>query len=144
MTRSQTIPVLAAAVSLALAGCGGDGEPTTTAAPPPPPATAPEPPLPSPPPPPPAPDVTTVDIDVRDGKAVGGISRPEAQQGDKVAIVVRSDAAGAVHLHGYDRAVEIEAGKPARIVFVASIPGRFEVEMHGERHFQIADLTVRP
>jgi uncharacterized cupredoxin-like copper-binding protein len=87
--------------------------------------------------------VTTVKIVVRGGKVVGGLVRATVEQGEKVAIVVGSDVADHVHLHGYDKFADVAPGKQARLVFVATIPGRFEVELE-DRGLQIADLEVRP
>ena len=87
--------------------------------------------------------MTTVRIVVRGGKVRGGIQRATVEQGKKVAIVVGSDVADEVHLHGYDKMADVAPGKPARLVFVASIPGRFEVELE-DRGLQIADIEVRP
>jgi hypothetical protein len=144
--KRSIVPIVAAVCALALAGCGdGEGETTASPPPPPPPATPP-PPQPPPPPPPaakPKPQVTTVRIVVRGGKVVGGLQRATVEQGEKVAIVVGSDVADEVHLHGYDKSVDVVPGKPARLVFVASIPGRFEVELE-DRGLQIADIRVQP
>jgi hypothetical protein len=74
---------------------------------------------------------------------VGGLKRATVEKGEKVALVVVSDVADEVHLHGYDKITDVAPGKAARIVFVASIPGRFEVELE-DRGVQIADLEVRP
>ena len=138
------VPVFLAGGVLFLAACGGGNE---TASPPPPPTSAtttlPVPPPPQPPEPPPQPQVTTVRIVVRDGKVVGGLKRTTVDQGNKVALVVSSDVADEVHLHGYDKMVDVTPGKPARLVFVASLPGRFEVELE-DRGLQIADIEVRP
>ena len=82
-------------------------------------------------------------IVVRDGKVVGGLARATVEQGEKVAIVVGSDVTDHVHLHGYDKFADVAPGKPARLVFVASIPGRFEVELE-DRGLQIADIRVQP
>jgi hypothetical protein len=87
--------------------------------------------------------VTTVRIVVRSGKVRGGIQRATVEQGKKVAIVVGSDVADHVHVHGYDKFADVTPGKAARLVFVASIPGRFEVELE-DRGLQIADIEVRP
>ncbi|MFO7573515.1 MAG: hypothetical protein R6W48_13080 [Gaiellaceae bacterium] len=95
------------------------------------------------PPEPAAEPVTVVRITVRDGKVAGGIRRVTVQRGDEVRLVVASDVADEVHLHGYDRTADVAPGAPARIAFVASIPGRFEVELE-ERGIQIADVQVRP
>lgn len=136
------LAALVAAAALTVAACGGEGGGTTTTATTPPTATTPAPP-PPPPPPPPKPEVRTVTVAVRDGKVVGGLVRATLEKGDKVALVVRSDAAERVHLHGYDVAADVAPGKPARLVFVASLPGRFEVELEN-RGLAIADLEVRP
>jgi hypothetical protein len=147
--RLRLFPAIVAAGVLFLAACGGDDEQgASPPAPPPPPATTPPPPPqpPQPPPPPaapPKPQVETVRIVVRSGKVVGGLQRATIDQGERVAIVVGSDVADEVHLHGYDKSVDVTAGKAARLVFVASIPGRFEVELE-DRGLQIADITVRP
>jgi hypothetical protein len=73
----------------------------------------------------------------------GGIKRATVKQGDKVVLVVKSDVADEIHLHGYDIMKDVSAGGTARITFVASIPGRFEAELE-DRGVQIADVTVSP
>ena len=131
---------------LALAGCGGGGSsetdaatdtggdrsgrhdhrdhdddrPTTTAATP-----------------------TTIAIVVKDGRPQGGIERPTIEKGDKVVVVVRTDAGEEVHLHGYDIEKPVTAGKPVRIPFTANLPGRFELELHHPDAL-LAVIEVRP
>jgi len=86
---------------------------------------------------------TVVRIVVVNGAPKGGIVRESVDKGDRVVLVVESDLADEVHLHGYDISREIAAGGTARIAFRATLPGRFEVELE-ERGAQIADLTVEP
>jgi hypothetical protein len=128
-----------------LASCGGDdnesagtttettttSEPTTTA------TTTTE----TTPPPPPGP--TEIRIAVVDGAPKGGIVRETVEKGDRVVLVVRSDVTDHIHLHGYDIMRDVAPGKPARLPFKATIPGRFEVELE-DRGVQIADITVQP
>ena len=64
-------------------------------------------------------------------------------KGDRVVFVVTSDVADEVHVHGYDLSRDVGAGRPARIAFRATIPGRFEVELE-DRRVPIAELTVTP
>ena len=92
--------------------------------------------------PPPAGPVS-ITIRVRDGQPVGGIVRATVEQGDRVVLVVGADVSDHVHLHGYDRFADVAPGRPARLRFRATIPGRFEVELEA-RHLPIADITVRP
>jgi hypothetical protein len=84
-----------------------------------------------------------VKVVVAGGVPKGGIVRETARKGDRVVLVVTSDEADEVHVHGYDLYRDLVPGKAARLVFVAKLPGRFEIELH-ERVSQIADLTVRP
>jgi hypothetical protein len=99
----------------------------------------------TPPPPslPPRPTVTRVNIVVRGGRPVGGIRRVTVAKNRRVILTVRADVADHVHLHGYDVMRDIAPGKPGRIDFRATIPGRFEVELE-DAGLQIADLTVNP
>jgi hypothetical protein len=90
-----------------------------------------------------APAPKTIRITVVGGRPQGGIQRPSVDRDDKVVLVVRSDVADEIHLHGYDLSAEAGPGKTARIAFTASVPGRFEVELEN-RGVQIADLEVRP
>ncbi len=84
-----------------------------------------------------------VRVRVLGGAPQGGIVRETVQQGDRVVLVVESDVADHVHLHGYDIMRDVAGGGTARIRFRATVPGRFEVELE-ERGAQIADLTVEP
>jgi hypothetical protein len=86
---------------------------------------------------------TVVRVTVVGGAPKGGIVRETVSKGDRVALVVTSDVADEIHLHGYDISRDVRAGGTARIVFTATIPGRFELELE-ERGIQIADLTVNP
>lgn len=141
--RTRVVPTVAAIAALAvLAGCDGSGSsqstPETEAA-----STAPAlPTTPSTAQTEPEPRSTTVTIRVVGGKPEGGIARPSLERGERVVLVVRSDGADEVHLHGYDIARAVAAGGSARIAFVARIPGRFELELEGSG-VQLAELTVR-
>jgi peptidoglycan hydrolase-like protein with peptidoglycan-binding domain len=137
-----SIPLLLVAGAFALAGCGGKSASSTTAA-----ATttttattttaatttatttttaaAP----------------VTITVLVKGGKPVGGIQRATAKKGQKVAIVVHSDVADEVHVHGYDLHKDVDAGGTVRIVFPATITGVFEAELEN-RKLQIVELTV--
>jgi hypothetical protein len=107
--------------------------PTTVSTQPPPPPTTPK----------PQAAVLQVPIVVRGGRPVGGIRRVTVAKNRRVVLVVRSDVADHVHLHGYDVMRDVAPGAPLRLAFRATIPGRFEVELE-DRGLQIADLTVKP
>ena len=84
---------------------------------------------------------TIVPINVVDGQPQGGIVRQTVSKDDQVVLVVSSDVADEIHLHGYDIARNVAAGGTVRLPFKATIPGRFEVELE-DRGVPIADITV--
>ena len=86
---------------------------------------------------------TIVRITVVDGASQGGIVRQTVNKDDQVVLLVTSDVADEIHLHGYDVAREVAAGDTVRLPFKATIPGRFEAELES-RGVQIADITVEP
>ena len=87
--------------------------------------------------------VKTIRIIVHEGRPNGGIRRPVLEKGDKVVLVVVSDAGEKVHLHGYNREKAVTAGKPVQLRFTASVAGRFELELH-HPDAVLADIEVRP
>ena len=85
----------------------------------------------------------TIAIRVVGGVPQGGIARPKVKKGDRVVIVVRTDTGEEVHMHGYDIERTVTPGKTVRLAFTASIPGRFEVELHHPDAL-LAVVEVRP
>ena len=83
----------------------------------------------------------TIRVVIKDGKPVGGIQRATVKKGQKIAIVVHSDVADEVHVHGYDLHKDVDAGGTVRIVFPATITGVFEAELES-RSLQIVEFTV--
>ena len=77
-----------------------------------------------------APKPRTITVVVEAGRPRGGIARPTVAKGDKVVVVVRTDAGEEVHLHGYDIEKPVTPGMPLRIPFTANLAGRFELELH--------------
>jgi hypothetical protein len=49
--------------------------------------------------------------------------------GRTVRLVVTSDKAEEVHVHGYDRRADVSPGQTVTLTFTADIPGIFEVEL---------------
>lgn len=97
------------------------------------------PPLRPPAPPPPA----VVRITVRDGTPVGGIRRVTVGRGRRVTLIVTSNVADHVHLHGYDVMRDVAPGRPARLSFRATIVGTVEVELE-DRGVPLATITTQP
>ena len=86
---------------------------------------------------------TEVKIVVVNGTPKGGIVRKTVDKNDQVVLVVTSDVADEIHLHGYDKAKDVTAGGTIRLPFKATVPGRFEAELES-RGVQIAEITVEP
>ncbi|MDQ3641030.1 MAG: hypothetical protein M3450_06080 [Actinomycetota bacterium] len=85
---------------------------------------------------------TVLAFTVRGGSVVEGASRQRATLNQPVTIRVTSDVADEVHVHGYDKKVDVAPGRPAEVTFVANIPGVFEVEFERSRRL-LFTLEVR-
>jgi hypothetical protein len=88
------------------------------------------------------PDVSLV-IGVTDGEVTPAPDRFLVSRGDRVRITVNSDAADAVHLHGYDIEKPVRPENPAVLVFEADQPGLFELETHEAPVLILAQFQVR-
>ncbi len=73
----------------------------------------------------------TVAVEIVGGEPVSGVQRVEVGLGSVVALMVTSDTAEEVHVHGYDILRAVSADHPAHFAFTAEIPGVFEVEFEG-------------
>jgi hypothetical protein len=71
-----------------------------------------------------------IEVQVTGGQVSGDTGRVPVTAGEHVTLVITSDAADEVHVHGYDLGAELSPGEPAEVTFDATIPGVFEVELH--------------
>ncbi|MFN0282197.1 MAG: hypothetical protein ACKVZ6_09535 [Kineosporiaceae bacterium] len=151
--RTVGTATVALALALGLAGCAdgattGVAASTTSAAPS---ATSPAPttspttsPTASPAPTSATPSAQgqVVEISVAGGSVTGPKGRVKVDRGSTVTLRVTSDVADEVHLHGYDKSVDVEKGGTATLTFTAGVAGVFEVELEGER-LQLVQLQVQ-
>ena len=79
----------------------------------------------------------------RDGRVRGGVQTFSFEQGDQIRLIVRSDVADHVHVHGFDLFADVAPGHPAQFTFRADLTGGFEIELE-DRHVPLAELRVRP
>lgn len=98
---------------------------------------------PSVPPPPRRPALAVVRVTVRDGTPVGGVRRVTVGKGRRVTLIVTSNVADHVHLHGYNIMRDVAPGMPARISFRATIVGTVEAELE-DRRVPLARITTQP
>jgi hypothetical protein len=73
----------------------------------------------------------------------GKVTKLRFEEGETVRFRARSEQAEEIHVHGYDRYVDLPAGKTVTESFKASITGIFEIELHGSGE-QIGELRVDP
>ncbi|MEU8223992.1 cupredoxin domain-containing protein [Kribbella sp. NPDC048915] len=72
----------------------------------------------------------TVDITVANGKVNPSGATIKVKAGQSVLVKAVSDADEELHIHGYDKELELTPGKPASVKFTANMKGTFEVETH--------------
>ena len=71
-----------------------------------------------------------IEVRVAGGAVSGDTGRVPVAAGNQVTLVVTSDVADEVHVHGYDLTADVSPDRPAELAFEATIPGVFEVELH--------------
>ena len=84
-----------------------------------------------------------VEVEVAGGTSSLAGQKVKVDLGQAVTIRISSDVTDELHLHGYDLTVDVEAGGSAELVFVAEIPGIFEVELE-ESGLLLFELEVGP
>jgi heme/copper-type cytochrome/quinol oxidase subunit 2 len=84
----------------------------------------------------------TVQITVTGNDVQTAERRVKVPLDGKVRLEVTADRADEVHLHGYDRKVDIEPGTPAVLEFTADVPGVFDVELE-EASLKLVELQVQ-
>lgn len=132
--RRQFVAAVLAGVTLA--ACGGDdpGDPTVV-----PPSTSPPPPTttisPVPVPTTAAPTFagTVITVRVSGGKVETASRRVSVRRGSDVRLVVTSDVADEVHVHGVNIRQEIAAGETVTLDFRATVAGTQEIELERSR-----------
>lgn len=92
------------------------------------------------------PSETPIDIEVTiEGGEVSTLTdRVRVAVGDTVRLVVHSDVADEVHVHGIEVLLPVEPGAPASLEFVVpegTAPGLYEIETH-ESALQLLQLEV--
>jgi hypothetical protein len=84
----------------------------------------------------------TIRVQVTGDKVQTAERRVKVPLGTQVRLEVTADRADEVHLHGYDRKVDLEPGRPAVLELTADTPGVFEVELE-EAGLKLVELQVQ-
>lgn len=72
----------------------------------------------------------TLAVTVANGKVNPSGATVKVKAGQTVLVTAVSDADEELHIHGYDKELELTPGKPAQVKFTADMKGTFEVETH--------------
>jgi hypothetical protein len=83
----------------------------------------------------------TINVTVANGKVNPSGASIQAKTGQTVLVTAVSDTAEELHIHGYNKLLELSPGKPASVKFTANMKGTFEIETH-KRTRLIAKLVV--
>lgn len=83
------------------------------------------------------------EIVVKDSKLFSGPTALQVNQGDLVRIKITADMADELHVHGYDKSVELIKDQPTELSFVADVAGRFPYELE-EKEIGLGELIVNP
>ena len=80
---------------------------------------------------PPTPVKNLISVTIANGQITPGPGKVDVPLGEEVTVEVTSDVAEEVHLHGYDKFLDLEPGKVTKVTFTADSPGVFEAELEG-------------
>lgn len=83
-----------------------------------------------------------IEISIAGGKVTPTPGKTSVKLGSTVMLMITSDVADEVHVHGYDQEFELTPGGTAEFTFTADIPGTFEVETH-ESGAVLTELEVK-
>lgn len=78
----------------------------------------------------PTPGVRTITIRLADGKVSPNGTRVDLAKGEPFVLDITSDRDDEVHVHGFDKAIDVKAGKRVKVQLTADRTGRYEVESH--------------
>ena len=92
-----------------------------------------------------------IDIRIENRKLVAPEKTIRVVELDVVELRYQSDEAVELHLHGYDKKIQIRPGKRAVMSFIANATGRFPITSHGwgekdqgHGHHVLTHLEVYP
>ena len=87
------------------------------------------------------PEERTVEVELQDDAM--DPSEITVGEGDQVTLRFTADRPRELHLHGYDREVEVEPSEAATLTLEATRTGRFEVEDH-DTGAELGAMVVEP
>jgi len=85
----------------------------------------------------------TFELVVKNRQLISGGNTLKVRQGDQVVIRITADEDEELHLHGYDKMVDLQKGVPAELKFTANLTGNFPYELEHSKT-DIGSLQVQP
>jgi hypothetical protein len=88
----------------------------------------------------------TYRLTIRDQRLVRGPQVLAATQGDPITLIITSDHAGTLHVHGYEKEIVLTPDHETTLAFTADRVGRYGVDFHGPDHTraELSALEVQP
>src|SRR2546423_1402577 len=72
------------------------------------------------------------DLRIENGRLADDLKVIRVRRGDMVELNWSADRRTALHLHGYDIEITVDAGRPQTMSFTARATGRFPIEKHSD------------
>ncbi len=88
-------------------------------------------------------NVKTFTLVVKNRKLVSSPDTLQVTEGDQVTINITADEDEELHLHGYDKSVDLTKDQSASLAFTANLTGRFPFELEHSKT-ELGALEVQP
>ncbi len=88
----------------------------------------------------------SIALAIANGHRAAGPAEIETFAGDRLLLSVTADRPAELHLHGYDKTLDVAPGRPTTLDLLLEHSGRFELEAHGEddHHGALTVVNVKP
>jgi len=81
----------------------------------------------------------------REATLTGDRLDPEAVsvcKGQELTLAITAEQAGEIHIHGYEKEMEVQPGDTATFTFNATLPGQFPIELHTPNNGPEIDIGI--
>ena len=89
------------------------------------------------------PEIKEVTLKVVDRKVIEGSGDITVREGDVVSMTIVANEDEELHLHGYDKTVDLTKNEPSTLTFIANISGKFPFELEHSKT-ELGAVSVLP
>ncbi len=82
-------------------------------------------------------------LSIKNQKIASGSSEITVLQGETVTLKITSDEAEELHLHGYDKSINLKPNQEVELIFEANTSGRFPFELE-QSGISLGNIVVAP